>query len=134
MEGRDTETTERTANSYRSLQKPGRMQRRIPKNEKHEMDVEIEKVVKAQKEAQPAAEIADREEHIARNKESRTTSSTRRMRRNTSRKWKLNSRRSMMASSLSWTRTAPHRPDVFQEPKAINKGRPRGHPVWASRL
>ena len=40
------------------------------------------------------------EEQIAHNKESRTTSSTRRTRRNTSRKWKLNSKRSMMASSL----------------------------------
>ena len=39
---------------------PGRLQRRKPKNEKHEMEVEIEKVVKAQKEAQSAAEVADR--------------------------------------------------------------------------
>ena len=38
--GRDTETTEGTANSYTSLKKP---------------EVEIEKVVKAQKEAQSAA-------------------------------------------------------------------------------
>ena len=60
---------------------------------KHEMEVEIVKVVQAQKEAQSAAEIADREEQIAHHKESRTTSSTRRTRRNTSRKWKLNSRR-----------------------------------------
>ena len=42
------------------------MQRRIPKDEKHEMEVEIEKVVKAQKD-QSAAEIADREEQIAYN-------------------------------------------------------------------
>ena len=35
------------------------------------MEVEIEKVVDAQKEAQSAAEIAGREEQIARNKESR---------------------------------------------------------------
>ena len=61
MEGRDTKTTEGKANSYRSLRKPGRLQRRIPKK-KHEMEVEIEKVVKAQKEVQSAAEIADREE------------------------------------------------------------------------
>ena len=64
------------------------------------MEVKIEKVVKAQKEAQPAAEVADREEQIAHNKESRTTSSMRRTRRNTSRKWKLDSRRSVKASSL----------------------------------
>ena len=69
---------ERVANSYRSLKKPGRLRRRKPKNEKHEMEVEIEKVVKAQKEAQSAAEVADREEQIAHNKESRTTSSRRR--------------------------------------------------------
>ena len=62
MEGRDTETTEGTANSYRSPKKPGRLQRRIPKNEKHEMEVEIENLVKAHKEAQSVAEIADREE------------------------------------------------------------------------
>ena len=35
------------------------MQRRILKNEKHEMEVEMWKVVKAQKEAQSAAEIVD---------------------------------------------------------------------------
>ena len=40
-------------------------------NEKHEMEVEIEKVVMAEKEAQSAAEVADREEQIARNNESR---------------------------------------------------------------
>ena len=68
------------------------------KNEKYELEVEVEKVVKAQKEAQSAA---DREEPIAHNKESRTRSSTRRARRSTSRKWKLNSRRSVMTSSLS---------------------------------
>ena len=73
---------------------------------KHEMEVEIEKIVKAQNEAQSAAEIADREEQIAHNKASRTTSSRRRTRRNTSRKWKLNSRRSVTTSSLSWTRTS----------------------------
>ena len=84
MEGCDTETT--AANSYRSLKKPGRLQRRIPKNEKHKMEVEIELVAKAQKEAQSAAETADRDQQIAHNKESRTTSSTRRTRRNTSRK------------------------------------------------
>ena len=61
-----TENNRRTANSYRSLKKPGRLQRRIPKDEKHEMEVEIEKVVKAQKD-QSAAEIADREEQIAYN-------------------------------------------------------------------
>ena len=82
------------------------MLRRILKNEKHEMEVEIEKIVKAQNEAQSAAEIADREEQIAHNKASRTTSSRRRTRRNTSRKWKLNSRRSVTTSSLSWTRTS----------------------------
>ena len=110
MEGRDTETTEGTANSCRSLKKAGRLQRRIPKNAKHAMKVEIEKVVKAQKEVQSAAEITDREEQVAHNKESKTTSSTRRTRRNTSRKWKLNSRISVMTSSLSWTRTSSHRP------------------------
>ena len=72
----------------------------IPKNEKHEIEVEIEKVVKAQKEAQSAAEVADREEQIANNKESRTTCSRRRTRRNTSQEWKLNSRRFVMTSSL----------------------------------
>ena len=100
------------------------MQRRKPKNEKHEMEVEIDKVVKAQKEAQSTAKVADREEQIAHNKESRTTSSRRRTRRNTSRKWKLNSRRFVMASSLSWTRTSSRR-----QPKAINKGRSRYHPI-----
>ena len=60
------------------------------RTKKHELEVEIEKVVKAWKEAQSAAEIADREEQIAHNKEGRTTSSTRRTRRNPSRKWKLN--------------------------------------------
>ena len=129
MKGLDTGTTEGTANSYRSLKKPGRVQRSIPKNEKHEMEVEIEKVVKAQKEAPSAAEVADREDHIAHNKESMTTSSTRRTRRKTSRKWKLNSRKSVMTSSLSWTRTSAHQPDGLQEPKDINKGRPRGNPV-----
>ena len=58
------------------LKKPGRLQRRIPKNEKHEMEGEIEKVVKAHEEAQSAAEVADREEQIAHNKESRTTGSS----------------------------------------------------------
>ena len=43
----DTETTEGARHSYRSLKKPGRLQQRKPKNEKHEMEVEIEKVVKA---------------------------------------------------------------------------------------
>ena len=71
---------------------------------KHEMEVEVEKVVKAQKEAQSAAEIADKEEQMAHKKESRTTSSRRRTRRNTSRKWKLNSRRSVITSSHSWTK------------------------------
>ena len=55
------------------------MQRRKPKNEKHEMEVEIEKTVKAQKEAQSAA---------------------RRTRRKTSRKWKLNSRRFVMIALM----------------------------------
>ena len=125
MEGRDTETAEGKANNYRSLKKPGRLQRGIPKNEKHEVEVEIEKVVKAQKEAQSTAEIADREEQNAHNKESRTSNSTRR----TPRKWKLNFRRSVTTSSLSWTRTSSHLPDGLQEPKDINKGRLRGHPV-----
>ena len=97
----EREVTGGVANSDRSLKKPGRLQRRKPKNEKHEMEVEIEKVAKAQKEAQSAAEVADREEQMAHNKESRKTSSRRRTRRNTSRKWKLNSRRSVKASSLS---------------------------------
>ena len=101
----------------------------IPKNEKVEMEVEIENVVKAQKDAQSAAEIADREEQIAHNKESGTTSSRRRTRRNTSLKWKLNSRRSVMTSPLSWTRTSSHRPEGLQDPKAISKGRSRDHPV-----
>ena len=57
-----------TANRYRSLKKPGRLQRRIPKNEKHEMEVEIEKVAKAQKKVLSAVEIADRGEQIAHNK------------------------------------------------------------------
>ena len=38
---------------------------------KHEMEVEIEKVVKAQKEAQSALVVADTKEQIAHNKESR---------------------------------------------------------------
>ena len=74
----DTGTTEGAANIYRSLKKPSRLQRRIPKNEKHVMEVKIERVVKAQKKAQSADEMADREEQIAHNKESRTTSSRRR--------------------------------------------------------
>ena len=86
------------------------MQRRKPKNEKHEMEVEIEKVVEASKAAQSAAKIADREEQTAHNKESRTTSSRRRTRRNTSRTWKLNSRRFVMTS---WTRTSSHRPKTI---------------------
>ena len=125
--GGDTEATGGAANSCRSLKKPCRLQRRKPKNEKHEMEVEIKKVVKAQKEAQSAAEVADRKEQIAHNKESRTTSSRRRTRRNTSRK--SNSRRSVKASSLSWTRASSHRPEGLQEPEAMNKERPRGHPV-----
>ena len=40
----------------------------------------------------------------------------------------------MMASSLSWTRTSSHRPEGSQEPKDINKGRSRDHPVAASRF
>ena len=71
VEGCVTETTGGAANSYRSLKQPGRLQRRKPKNEKHEMEVEIEKGVKAQKEAQSAAEVADKEEQISLNKESR---------------------------------------------------------------
>ena len=43
----DTETTEGARHSNRSLKKPGRLQQRKPKNEKHEMEVEIERVVKA---------------------------------------------------------------------------------------
>ena len=86
MEGRHTETTEGTANSYRSLKKPDRLQRMIPKHEKHEMEVAIGKVVKAPKEAQSAAEVAHREEQIVHNKESRTTCNRRRTRRNTSRR------------------------------------------------
>ena len=66
---RDTGTTEGTANSYRTLKKPGRLQRRIPKNEKHEMEVEIEKVIKAQEETQSPAEIADRGNKICTTKE-----------------------------------------------------------------
>ena len=53
-------------------------------------------------------------------------SNRRRTRGSTSQKWKLNSRRSVMTSSLSRTRTSSHRPEGLQEPKAINKGRPRG--------
>ena len=93
------------------------------------MEVQIEKVVKAQKEAHSAAELADREEQIAHNKESKATSSNRCTRRNTSQKWKLNSRRSVKASSLSWTRNSSQWPEGLQEPKAINKGRSRDHPV-----
>ena len=85
------------------------------------MEVEIEKVVKAWNEVQSAAEVADREEQIAHNKESRTTSSRRRMRENASRKWKLNSGRYVMTSSLPWTRTSSHRPEGLQKPKAISK-------------
>ena len=92
---------------------------------KQDMEVEIEKIVNAQKEAQSAAEIADREEQTAHNKESRTMSSRSRARKKTSRKWKLNSRRCVI-SSLSWTRTSSHRPEG--EPKAIDKERSRAHP------
>ena len=46
----------------------------------------------------------------------------------------LNSRKSMMTSSLSRTRISHHRTDGLEGPKAIDKGRPRGHPVWASRF
>ena len=67
--GGDTGTTGGATNSYRSLKMPGRLQRRKPKNEKHVMEVEIEKVVKARKEAQSAAELAHREEQIAHIKE-----------------------------------------------------------------
>ena len=54
------------------------MQRRKPKNEKHEMEVEIEKVVKAQKEAQSAAEVADRKEQTAHNNENQYNEGIRR--------------------------------------------------------
>ena len=124
MEGRDTETTEGTANSYRSLKKPGRLQRRIPKDEKHEMEVEIEKVVKAQKEAHSAAEIADREEQIAHNKESRTTNGTRRTRRNTS----ANVEAELWNICDDIFALISHQPDGLQESKDINKGRPRCDP------
>ena len=33
----------------------------------------------------------------------------------------MNSRRCVMASSLSWTRTSSHRPEGLQEPKAISE-------------
>ena len=45
----------------------------------------MEKVVKAQREVQSAAEVANREEQIAHNQESRTTSSRRRRREGTRR-------------------------------------------------
>ena len=85
MKGCATEKTGGAANSCRSLKKPGRMQRRKSKNEKHEMEVEIEKIVKAQNEAQSAVEVADI-------------------------KWKLNSRSFVMLSSHSWTKPSSHQP------------------------
>ena len=45
--GSDTATTGGAANSYRSQKKPSRLQRRIPKNGKHEMEFEIQKVVRS---------------------------------------------------------------------------------------
>ena len=132
--GSDTETIEGAANSYRSPKKPGRPQRKKPKNEKHEIEVEIEKVVKAQKEAQSVAEVADREEQSAHHKESRATSSRRRTRGNTSRKWKLNELQKICDGILAlMDKHLSHRPERLQEPKAISKGRSRGHPVCASR-
>ena len=67
------------------------------------MEVEIEKVVKAQKEAQSANEVVDREEQTAHNKESKAQV------------------------------IAEEDAEGLQEPKAISKGRSRDHPVWASR-
>ena len=94
------------------------------------MEVEIEKVVKAWNEVQSAAEVADREEQIAHNKESRTTSSRRRMRENASRKWKLNSGR-ICDDIFALMDQEPHpigqKGCRSRRPSA--KGRSRHHPV-----
>ena len=129
MEGRDTENNKRDSKQLQIAEEAMSIAEKDSEERKNEMEVEIDKVVKAKKEAQSAAESGDREEQLAHNKESMTTSSTRRTRGNTSRKWKLNSRRSVMTSSLSWTRASSHQPDGLQEPKDVNKGRPRGHQV-----
>ena len=67
MEGCDTETTGVAANRCRSLKDPCQLQRRFPKNEKHEMEIEIEKVAKAQKEAHERKQ--DNEQHASYAKE-----------------------------------------------------------------
>ena len=54
MEECDTETTGNAAKSYRSLKKPGRLQQRKPKNEKHEMEVEIEVVARLGRKLSPS--------------------------------------------------------------------------------
>ena len=79
MEGCDTEATGGAANSSWSLKKPGLLQQRRPKNERHEVEV-------SERKFSPQARSLT-EEQIARNKESRATGSRRRTRGNTSRKW-----------------------------------------------
>ena len=74
----DTETTGGTANRHRSLKKPGRLQRRKPKNENMRWRLRSRSLQEAQEEAQSAAEVSDRDEQIAHNQESKTTSSRRR--------------------------------------------------------
>ena len=110
VEGRDTETTEGKANSYRSLKKPGRLQRRIPKNEKMSWSSRSRRLSRLRR--KPSLHTTM--------KAGQRTARVVREGRNTSRKWKLNSRRTVMTSSLSWTRTSSHQPDGLQEPKDIN--------------
>ena len=98
------------------------------------MEVEIEKVVKAWKEAQSAAEVADRKEQIAHNRESRATGSRRRTRGNTSRKWELNSRRSVMTSSLSWTRTSFPSARRIAETECHRQRTPKRSSSWSESI
>ena len=62
--GRDTETT---SNQLQIAEEARLIAEKDSEERKHEMEIGIEKVVKAWKEAQSTAESADREEQIAHN-------------------------------------------------------------------
>ena len=87
------------------------------------MEVEIEKVVKAQKEAQSAAEVTDREEQFAHNKESRDNEQQASYAKEYVAKVEAE-----LQKICGWTRTSSHRRQGLQDPKAIKKGRSREHP------
>ena len=126
--GSDTETIEGAANSYRSLKKPGRPQRKKPKNEKHEIEAEIEKVVKAQKEAQSAAEVADRGTKCTPQRKQGNEQQASYTREYVA---KVEAELQKICDGILalMDKHLSHRPERLQEPKAISKGRSRGHPV-----